>query len=78
MGFAVIDVYVEHNIDNPEIMDASELDTNIDDDYEDAHYTDFRSANIIADDGNVINEYNVKVNDEHVEEMNILDIEVNN
>lgn len=32
IGYEVIDVYVEHNIDNPEIVDASELGINIDDD----------------------------------------------
>lgn len=42
----VIDVYVEHNVDNPNIVDASDLGTNLDDDG-DVQCNIFRSENIL-------------------------------
>lgn len=35
VGYDVIDVYVEHNVEIPDIVDDSELDTNIEGDGED-------------------------------------------
>lgn len=70
IGFEIIDVYVEHNVDNHEIVDARKLGTNIDDDDDDVQCTSFRSANIEVNDSNIVYEHNVEVNDEHVKEMN--------
>lgn len=61
IGSEVIDVYVDHIIDNPEIMDASELGTKIDDD---------EHVEEMSGDGNVDEDHNVEVNNENVEGMN--------
>lgn len=58
---------MDHNIDNPKIVNATELSTNNDED-DDVQCTSFRSANIeVNDDCNVVDEHKVEVIDEHVE-----------
>lgn len=47
-GYELVDFYVEHNIDDLEVVDESELGRNVDDD-DDVQCSGFRSSNVDDD-----------------------------
>lgn len=65
LGYAQIDVYIKHNIDNPKVVDESDLGLNLDDDVQS---TDFRNYDVIVDD----------VYNDNVEEVNSPNVDVDN
>lgn len=81
-GFDLVDVYVEHNIDNHEIIDETELGNDLNSDDDGVQYTGEKFGDDVADDKNgddVVGDNNgdvVEVGDDVVEDNNGDEVEV--